>query len=140
MVLLAASRMGLIVMLIVPVAVWGISRLTRPWVMVATAFCLLVVVAFFEPISQALLALFDDIKSARADSTRVRAALGNIALYRWQSEAYWFGHGVVETGTHLVEFMPIGSHHNWYGLLFVKGTWPAFCVFLSPLRLPAAFY
>jgi hypothetical protein len=21
----------------------------------------------------------------------------------------------------LVEFMPIGSHHTWYGLLFVKG-------------------
>ena len=28
---------------------------------------------------------------------------------------------MVESGSHLVEFMPIGSHHNWYGLLFVKG-------------------
>ena len=27
----------------------------------------------------------------------------------------------MEPGPHLVEYMPIGSHHSWYGLLFVKG-------------------
>ena len=32
-----------------------------------------------------------------------------------------FGHGIVERGSHLVEFMPIGSHHTWNGLLFIKG-------------------
>jgi hypothetical protein len=64
----------------------------------------------------------------------VREALGNIAVYRWQSEAYWFGHGVVESGTHLVEFMPIGSHHNWYGLLFVKGMF-GFLSFLIPFAI-----
>jgi len=121
MIILAASRMGMIVMTLVPMAVWGLSRLTRPWVIVSGAVGLLILVLFFDPISQTILTLIDDIKSARADSTRVRAALGNIALYRWQSEAFWFGHGVVESGSHLVEFMPIGSHHNWYGLLFVKG-------------------
>ncbi|MFT6407547.1 MAG: hypothetical protein ACJAQ6_000959 [Arenicella sp.] len=121
MIILAASRMGMIVMLLVPIAVWGASRLTRPWVMITSALALLILVIFFEPISHTLLAVLDDIKGARADSTRVRATLGDIAVYRWQSEAYWFGHGIVETGTHLVEFMPIGSHHNWYGLLFVKG-------------------
>lgn len=136
MIILAASRMGMIVMLLVPVAVWGLSRITRPWVMISTALCLMFVVVFFEPISHTLLALLDDIKGARADSTRVRAALGNIALYRWQSEAYWFGHGVVETGTHLVEFMPIGSHHNWVGLLFVKGM-AGFLSFLIPFALTA---
>lgn len=118
---LAVSRMGMIVLLIAPLAVWGLSRLTRPWVIITASLCLLVTALLFDPISHALFTLLDDIKSARADSTRVRAALANIALYRWQSEAFWFGHGVVESGSHLVEFMPIGSHHNWYGLLFVKG-------------------
>jgi hypothetical protein len=51
----------------------------------------------------------------------VRATLGRIAVERWQHEAYWFGHGIVERGPHLVEYMPIGSHHTWYGLLYVKG-------------------
>ena len=58
---------------------------------------------------------------ARAASSRVRAVLGSIALHRWESEAPIFGHGVVEKGPHIVEGMPIGSHHSWYGLLFVKG-------------------
>lgn len=60
-------------------------------------------------------------KSARADSTRVRETLQRIAYDRWQSEAVWFGHGTVEPGPHLTEFMPIGTHHTWFGLLFVKG-------------------
>ncbi|RBP51420.1 O-antigen ligase domain-containing protein [Arenicella xantha] len=121
MIVLAASRMGMIVMLLVPIAVWGLSRLTRPWVIISACVGLLILAVFSDPIFHTITSILDDIKGARADSTRVRATLGNIALYRWESEAYWFGHGVVERGTHLVEFMPIGSHHNWYGLLFVKG-------------------
>jgi len=121
MIVLAVSRMGMVVLLLAPITVWGLSRITRPWIMVSGCIGLMVLVLFFEPISQTLLSFIDQVKSARADSTRVRAVLGNIALYRWQSEAFWFGHGVVENGSHLVEFMPIGSHHNWYGLLFVKG-------------------
>ena len=134
MIFLASSRMGIIVLLLIPLAVWGLSRLTRPWVIVTTACGILVVAMLFDPISELLLTTLNDIKEARADSTRVRASLGNIALYRWQSEAFWFGHGVVETGTHLVEFMPIGSHHNWYGLLFVKG-FLGFLAFLIPFVL-----
>ena len=60
-------------------------------------------------------------KGARADSTRVRETLQRIASERWQNEAVWFGHGTVHPGSHAVEYMPIGSHHTWYGLLFVKG-------------------
>jgi hypothetical protein len=60
-------------------------------------------------------------KGARADSTRVRETLQRIASERWYNEAYWFGHGTVQPGSHAVEYMPIGSHHTWYGLLFVKG-------------------
>ena len=134
MIVLAASRMGMIVMLLVPISVWFMSRLTRSWVMLAAVIALLLGAIFFDPLSHALLSLFDEIKGARADSTRVRSSLGNIAFYRWHSEAFWFGHGVVETGTHLVEFMPIGSHHNWYGLLFVKGML-GFLSFLIPFIL-----
>ena len=74
----------------------------------------------------------DRFDSARADSSRVRAVLGDIAVERWQSEAPVFGHGIVEKGPHLVEYMPIGSHHSWYGLLFVKGI-VGFLALLVPL-------
>ncbi len=71
-------------------------------------------------------------KAARADSTRVRSTLQRIAYERWQNEAVWFGHGTVQPGPHLVEYMPIGSHHTWYGLLFVKGL-VGFFALLVPL-------
>jgi hypothetical protein len=45
-----------------------------------------------------------------------------------------WGHGIVERGPHLVEYMPIGSHHSWYGLLFVKGA-----VGFGALALPMAW-
>ena len=72
-------------------------------------------------------------KGARADSTRVRQTLQSIAYDRW-SEAPWFGHGTVQPGPHLVEYMPIGSHHTWFGLLFVKGV-AGFMALLVPLAL-----
>ena len=94
---------------------------------------------FFGP---TLIELIDNIVTefyaARADSSRVRAALGRIATDRWQNEAYWFGHGIVENGPHLVEYMPIGSHHSWYGLLFVKGLIGAIALAL-PLGISAIY-
>ncbi len=134
MIFLAASRMGILVLLLAPLTVWFLSRMTRPWVMLCSACLLLTIALFFEPLFELVTTTMDNIKGARADSTRVRTSLANIALYRWQTEAFWFGHGVVETGTHLVEFMPIGSHHNWYGLLFVKG-FVGFLSFLIPFSL-----
>jgi hypothetical protein len=73
-------------------------------------------------ISETIYDLIEQFRGARRASSRVRETIQSIALERWRSEAIWFGHGTVERGPHLVEYMPIGSHHTWYGLLFVKGT------------------
>jgi len=73
-------------------------------------------------------------REARADSSRVREALAGIAVNRWRSEAPIWGHGQVEAGPHLVEYMMIGSHHTWYGLLFVKGA-----VGLVAMAIPLLF-
>lgn len=59
--------------------------------------------------------------SSRPGSTRVRPALANIAVQRWWHEVPIWGHGIVERGPKVVEHMPIGTHHSWYGLLFTKG-------------------
>lgn len=64
--------------------------------------------------------VFQQVKEARLASTRVQTVLENLAVQRWRDEAPIWGHGKVESGPKLVEFMPIGSHHTWYGLLFVK--------------------
>lgn len=121
MALLSQSRMALVALaVIIPITMIA-GRLGKA----ATWFFASAVVLLGAFALPQILALIDSITSgfngARASSTRVRATLGRIAVERWQHEAWWFGHGIVERGPHLVEFMPIGSHHSWYGLLFVKG-------------------
>jgi hypothetical protein len=120
-VLMSQSRLALVALAIIWPIAWGLSQLNRPWAWFA-AIPVAVLGSWLAPM---LMDTVDqaqsDFAGARADSSRVRAALGRIAIERWQNEAYWFGHGIVERGPHLVEYMPIGSHHSWYGLLFVKG-------------------
>ena len=119
--LFSQSRLALVALIVIVPFVWGASRMGKGhlWLMAAPAIFAL---GIFGPM---LIELVDsavsEFSAARADSSRVRAALGRIAIHRWETEAYWFGHGIVENGPHLVEYMPIGSHHSWYGLLFVKG-------------------
>lgn len=119
--LLSQSRLALVAIAVVWPLAQIVSRLQRPatWWLAAP---LTLVVGLLAPAALAFVAtLADDFKGARADSSRVRATLGRIAVDRWQTEAPFVGHGVVENGPHIVEYMPIGSHHSWYGLLFVKG-------------------
>ena len=115
------SRLALICAVLTPLMVHLLSKLSRP-----VTLLLLGLTSYVGGLaSTSLLTTFDrlwtQVKSARAGSTRVRALLKEIAFDRWRLEAPIWGHGVVERGPHLVEYMPIGSHHTWAGVLFVKG-------------------
>jgi hypothetical protein len=121
MVLISQSRLGLICYFLL-LSYFSFIRWHRsPWLYFIASPAMLVLgligVYALEKIEMSISA----IKSARAGSTRVREHLAQIALERWANEAVIWGHGIVERGPHLVEYMPIGSHHTWYGLLFVKG-------------------
>ncbi len=121
MAVLSQSRMALVALaVIIPITVLA-GRLGKS----QTWFAFAPIAMLVGWVLPQIIALGDQASSsfagARASSSRVRATLGRIAVERWQHEAYWFGHGIVERGPHLVEYMPIGSHHSWYGLLFVKG-------------------
>ena len=121
MAVLSQSRMALVALaVIIPITMLA-SHLNRPRIWFAFVPIILVV-SWLMPQLQAMSGqATSSFNGARAASSRVRATLGRIAVQRWQHEAYWFGHGIVERGPHLVEYMPIGSHHTWFGLLYVKG-------------------
>ncbi len=120
MVLMSQSRLGAVSMIII-FSLWFFTRM-RITSMLFSIGVTSYISAFIGPqLLDAAQQSVDAIKDARAASTRVRAILARIAIERWRNEAPIFGHGIVERGPHLVEFMPIGSHHTWYGLLFVKG-------------------
>jgi hypothetical protein len=115
---LAKSRLSLVA---IPVLIPALSQLYRPLMVGVSGAIAVVSIFMLTTITNLIDTAVSNFNSARADSSRVRATLQRIAIHRWQNEAPVFGHGAVERGSHLVEFMPIGSHHTWNGLLFVKG-------------------
>jgi len=121
MALLSQSRLALVALLLAWPVAWLISKRNQPATWLVAAPLALISGFFATAMSVFIDRHTADFAGARAASSRVRATLGRIALERWRGEAPWFGHGIVERGPHLVEYMPIGSHHSWFGLLFVKG-------------------
>ncbi|THD74760.1 O-antigen ligase domain-containing protein [Thalassobius vesicularis] len=121
MILASKSRMGLVGLIACTLGPRMLSLIARAWAWQLAAGLTASMAVFGTWVLQKAQDGVHAFSSARADSSRVRATLQRIAWERWQGEAVWFGHGRVEPGPHLVEYMPIGSHHTWYGLLFVKG-------------------
>jgi len=111
MIVLSLSRLGWIVALVVPLMLFAWARSARAgiWLMGALGFVVFALIG--NDAIYALLSGWEDLKSARSDSTIVRQYLADIAVFRWWDEAPLWGHGRVEAGPHLVQYMMIGSHH-----------------------------
>ena len=132
LILASKSRMGLVGLVLCPVLPRLLRLSAQSWAWQCLAGALAVSSMVIDGLIASAQSSVLAFKSARSDSTRVRATLQRIATERWQEEAIWFVHGRVAPGSHLVEYMPIGSHHTWYGLLFVKGL-AGFFALLVPL-------
>lgn len=118
---LAKSRLSLVAIPVLLLALPVMSNLWRPLVIAFAGVASTTAALAFPIVKTVVDDASDRFRNARRDSSRVREVLQRIAVHRWWTEAPLFGHGQVERGSHLVEFMPIGSHHTWNGLLFVKG-------------------
>lgn len=132
MILMSKSRMGLVGLVACTIGPRMLPLILRSWAWQVVAGLTASLAILGPALLQGLTDGVAAFKGAREDSTRVRETLQRIAGERWQNEAFWFGHGTVQPGPHLVEYMPIGSHHTWWGLLFVKGL-VGFLALLVPL-------
>lgn len=121
MILASKSRMGLVGLVACTVGPRMMPLILKGWMWQVVAGLTASLAVFGTALAAAAVDAVATFKGARADSTRVREALQRIAGERWLNDAFWFGHGRVQPGSHAVEYMPIGSHHTWWGLLFVKG-------------------
>ena len=119
--ILSGSRLSVVALPAILLAVLLMSQLSRPATWLMLAGLATIGLLAFDTVVYAYQDATDAFTAARAASSRVRAALGNIAVHRWWTEAPVFGHGALEPGGHVVQRMLIGSHHTWWGLLFVKG-------------------
>jgi hypothetical protein len=132
MVLASKSRMGLVGLVACPMLPRLLQLAARSWAWKMLAVLTVIAAMLADTLIRAVTSGIRGFREARADSSRVRSTLQRIATERWHEEAVWFGHGRVAPGAHIVEYMPIGSHHTWYGLLFVKGV-TGFLALLIPL-------
>ncbi len=136
MIILSKSRMGLVGLVACTLIPRLLPLLLKGWawkILAGLAASMAVLgTALMDQIDSAI----SGFRGARADSSRVREALQRIAAERWEADAYWWGHATVQPGPHLVEYMPIGSHHTWWGLLFVKGM-VGFLAYLVPFAIHA---
>ncbi len=120
MAILVKSRLALLGLPIAVGAGYTLCNMRLPLLHFCGAVCVLAVGLLWGPLVEALLEAREAFENYRSNSTEVRSTLQAIAGYRYSEAPVW-GHGIQDSGTHIVAFMPIGSHHTWYGLLFVKG-------------------
>ena len=118
---MSGSRLSVVALPLTMILVFSLANLTRPSLWVAIAAAATLSILMLDDVVYAYQDANEAFNAARAASSRVRTALGNIAVHRWWTEAPIFGHGILDPGGHVVERMLIGSHHTWWGLLFVKG-------------------
>lgn len=118
----SVSRLAIICLPLVWFLSWLLSNISRPLIQLLTG---LVVFSggFLGPaIVDTMLTAKEEISQSRPGSSQVRSILGRIALYRWQTEAFVWGHGTVDgRGPKVVGHMPIGTHHTWFSVLYSYG-------------------
>lgn len=121
MIISSVSRLGMVCLAIVPLLTWFLVNFTRPYVQITTGI-LTFFTGLFAPIIINFITTFKELFSeARAGSSQLREALGRLALERWKEAPIW-GHGIIEPrGIPFTKFMPIGTHHTWFGLIYEKG-------------------
>ena len=139
MCIMSGSRAAIIGAVGIPLLVYLLSKAKDYYFYVGLALIVNIFTIFFDPIFEFIDARWQELRSLRADSSRVRATLSEIGINRWYEESFWWGHGTVERGPKLVEFMPIGSHNSWIALLYVKG-FVGFLAFLVPMLLSILYF
>lgn len=117
----SGSRLGMLCLVAVPLLSLVLHRLKHPVMQIAAGVGCFVV----GLVGTQLLTAFQDFQnyfhSQRASSSRIRSTLADLAIQHWRESPIW-GHALRQVrGPQLVEFMPVGSHHTWFGLLYTHG-------------------
>ena len=97
------------------------SRLINEYFLIATGFVSFIGAVFISELILLKEDFISGVRGYRQGSSKARDTLQQLALDGWQEAVIW-GHGTfAESGPALVSGLGIGSHHTWYGLLFMHG-------------------
>lgn len=127
---LTGARTAIVCLPAVIISVWFLTNFYRPYIQILSSITCFTFGIFSSFILELIGNLQDTFTSSRQSSSRVRYVLARMALERFKNAPIW-GHGHQEPGFEGTKDMPLGSHHHWIGLLFVKGL-VGFFAFLIP--------
>ena len=128
---MTASRTAIICLPVVIILVWFLTNFYRPSIQIISSISCFIFGILSSFIIELIRNLQNTFIGSRQASSRVRDILARIGLERFKEAPIW-GHGQFEPGFKGTANMPIGSHHTWIGLLFVKGL-IGFFAFLIPM-------
>jgi hypothetical protein len=118
----SVSRLAIVCLPLAWFLSWLLANISRPLIQLLTGLVAFGSGFLGPTIINVMQATKDQFTSSRAGSSEVRATLGRIALYRWQNEALIWGHGTIEArGPKVTAYMPIGTHHTWFSVLYNHG-------------------
>lgn len=118
----SVSRLAMICLPLTLGLAWWLLNISRPIVQSISGLGIFLGGFLAPTIMNTFHLALDQLSKSRAGSSRVRSILGRIAVYRWQNEAFFWGHGSVEKrGPQVTGFMPIGTHHTWFSILYNHG-------------------
>lgn len=127
----SGSRTGQICLYGVPTLTLLLTLVSRPIVQIAAGITSFLAGIYGPQIYQFFRDYVRSVDQQRADSSALRRIIFNISIYRWRTEAFWWGHSkpvlVPITGN-----KPLGSHNHWAGLLFNFGI-VGFAAFAIPV-------
>ncbi len=120
LVLVSESRMGMAALVVLPVVrlIW--VNLVKPTWVLGGGLSLFLGGLLSAPLITGLTDLKSYIDGQRGNSSQLRATLQKLTRDRISEAPIW-GHGIKAPGPELVRGMPLGSHHSWWGVLFVHG-------------------
>jgi hypothetical protein len=135
MIIVSVSRLAIICLLFVMLVQWLIGNFFRTKVQLAISFVGFLIGVLLPVLIEWFKALKTIFYQIRPGSSKVRAALGRMSLDRWWNEAPIWGRGInTSRGPAAFGFMPIGTHHTWYGVLYLHGL-VGFLCFVIPFVL-----
>ena len=118
----SVSRLAIICLPLTICLSWWLMNIYRPLIQLITGLVAFLGGFLAPTIFNTLQLLREQISKSRPGSSRVRAILRRTALYRWQNEAFFWGHGTVEErGPKVTGYMQIGTHHTWFSILYNHG-------------------
>lgn len=118
----SVSRLAIVGLPIVLLFVWFLTNFSRPRTQFLAGIISFISAIFYPTIISFFESLKEQFTKFRSDSSKVRSAIQRMTKQRWWNEAPIWGHGHIENrGPAALAYMPLGSHHTWFSILYTQG-------------------